>query len=203
MVNSDVNRTDLVIILGSPASGKTTLARRLSLDLALPAFGKDDIKEALFDVLGTGDREWSRLLSEASFAALGRLARTQLAASRSCIVEGNWRPVHAPTLSGALAGHRARCAQIWCRAERPEIVRRFTSRARHRGHLDSQLASAELDVSANQPPAFIDLYGPRFVYESDSSGAYAELLQRFKAGACDLPPRALGLKCAILGMRMV
>lgn len=180
MMSSNANSADLLIILGSPASGKTTLARRLSLDFGLPAFGKDDIKEALFDVLGTGDRAWSRSLSEASFAALSRLARAQLAARRSCILEGNWRPGHALSLRGTLAEHGARCAQVWCRAERQEIVRRFTSRARHAGHLDSELAHAELGAAATQPPTFMDLDGPRFVHCSDSPGGYDELLQRLK-----------------------
>ena len=141
----------LLIILGSPASGKTTLARRLAVDLALPTLSKDDVKEALFDLPGSGDRAWSRLLSEASFGALARLARAQLAAGLSCIVEGNWRTLHAGTLRALLTECGARVGQVYCRAEPQEIVRRFTSRARHPGHLDSLLAQAELDAAARQP----------------------------------------------------
>src|SRR5271168_1748958 len=121
-----VRNPDLTIILGTPASGKTTLARRLSADFSLPCLCKDDIKEALFDSLGPGDRDWSRRLSEASFAALARLAHTQLAAGNSCIVEGNWRESHAAALRSMLANCGARAAQICCRAEPQEIVRRFT-----------------------------------------------------------------------------
>jgi predicted kinase len=172
---------DLVIILGSPASGKTTLARRLSHDLMLPLLSKDDIKEALFDVLGTDDREWSRRLSEASFTALTRLARTQLAAGRSCIVEGNWRSMHGPVLRTVLAAHAARALQIWCCADPSEIVRRFTARSRHAGHLDALLARSELDAAAKQPPAFLDLQGPRFAYRSDALDAYAGLLEALKS----------------------
>ncbi len=40
--------TDLMIILGCPASGKTTLAHRLAAELTVPILSKDDIKEALF-----------------------------------------------------------------------------------------------------------------------------------------------------------
>src|SRR5579883_552668 len=127
---------DLAIILGSPASGKTTLAARLSRDLRVPYLCKDDVKEALFDVLGCPDRERSRLLSEASFKSLARLARTQLASGHSCIVEGNWRAMHRPLLEAVLRDTGARSAQIWCQAERGEIVRRFTTRQRHAGHLD-------------------------------------------------------------------
>lgn len=175
-----MSTADLTIILGSPASGKTTVAQRLSSDLDLPCLCKDDVKEALFEALGSGDRAWSRRLSDASFAALVRLARAQLAAGRSCIVEGNWRAAHARTLGGVLAAYGARAAQIWCRAEPQEIVRRFTSRRRHPGHLDALLAHGELDAAARAPPLFMDLGGPRWVYCSDSPEAYEELLQSLK-----------------------
>jgi hypothetical protein len=66
-------------------------------------------------------------MSEASFAALVRLAQTQLAAGQ-CSVEGYWREAHA----------------------------------------------------AEQPPTFMDLAGPRFVYGSGSSQAFAELLRDLK-----------------------
>jgi predicted kinase len=168
---------DITIILGSPASGKTTLARRLAADFALDCLGKDDIKEALFDVLGSGDRQWSRLLSEASFAALTRLARAQLAVGRSCILEGNWRATHARALRDVVAEEGARAAQICCCAEPEEIARRFASRKRHPGHLDEVLSQAELHPGAPESPAFMDVDGPRWVYRSDSPDAYSELLR--------------------------
>jgi predicted kinase len=176
-----VRNPNLTIILGSPASGKTTLARRLSAELSLPCLCKDDIKEALFDSLRPGDRDWSRRLSEASFAALTRLAHTQLAAGNSCIVEGNWRESHAAALCSVLSACNACAVQICCRAEPEEIVRRFTSRARHAGHLDAQLAQGELAAAAAQPAAFMDLPGPRLVYDSCASAAYAQLLRELKS----------------------
>lgn len=176
-----VRNPDLTIILGSLASGKTTLARRLSADLSLSCLCKDDIKEALFDRLGRGDRDWSRRLSEASFAALTQVARTQLAAGNSCIVEGNWRESHAAALRSMLAATGARAAQICCRADGEEIVRRFTSRTRHAGHLDAELAQRELAAAAAQPAAFMDLPGPRFAYDSGVPTAYGQLLRELKS----------------------
>ena len=174
---------ELTIILGVPASGKTTLARRLAADLSLACLCKDDIKEALFDSLGTGDRGWSRTLSEASFAVLGRLAGAQLALGRSVIVEGNWRAAHAPVLRAALDAAAARAVQVWCCAEPAEIVRRFTQRKRHAGHLDPSVPQSEIESAAALPPAFLDLPGVRRVYSSGSRTAYGELIQSLKSEA--------------------
>jgi predicted kinase len=173
----------LIIILGSPASGKTTLARRLGTQLALPVFCKDDIKEALFDSLGEGDRAWSRRLSEASFTALARLAGAQLSLRQSCIVEGNWRAVNAPALADVLRASGACAVQIWCRADPAEIVRRFTSRTRHSGHLDALMPPAELERAACEPPTFLELGGPRLVFRSEGADTFGALLTALQSSS--------------------
>lgn len=58
----------LIIVLGPPCAGKTTLARRIAQEFQLPLIAKDDIKESLFDSLGWRDREWSKKLGRATFA---------------------------------------------------------------------------------------------------------------------------------------
>jgi predicted kinase len=171
----------LAIILGSPASGKTTLARRLGRLWSMPVFCKDDVKEALFDALGQGDRAWSRRLSEASFTTLAHLAARQLSLEQSCIVEGNWRAVNTPGLEAVLQASGARALQIWCCADPAEIVRRFTSRTRHAGHLDALMPREELERAACEPPAFLELAGPRLLFRSDVPEAFETLLSALKS----------------------
>jgi predicted kinase len=172
--------TDLVIILGRPASGKTTLARRLAAELSVPILSKDDIKEALFEVLGCSDREHSRRLSDASFAAQLRLAETQLEVGLCCLLEGNWRAEHAGGVLEVLARTGARAAQVWCRASAGEIQRRFAARIRHPGHLDCAELAEEVRRTAGLPPAFMDLHGPRWIYDSEHPAAYDALLRDLK-----------------------
>jgi predicted kinase len=179
---------ELVIILGTPASGKTTLARRLGVDLGITCLCKDDVKEALFDVLGPADRQGSRRFSEASFAALLRLARTQLGAGQSCLVEGNWRPTHAAAVLQVQNQTGARVAQICCRTQPQEIARRFMSRTRHAGHLDGELSREELHTVSKQPPAFMALKGPRLLYDSGSGASYAALLRGIQSWAVASEP---------------
>ncbi len=186
-----VRNCAVTIILGSPASGKTSLAAGLAEDAGVPCLCKDDIKESLFEVLGTGEREWSRTLSGASFAVLLRLAQTQITARTSCILEGNWGPRHTAGLLALVAPGGVRCAQIRCRADPELIERRFRARQRHAGHLDAILAG-ELAAQAADPPPFLELPGARWEYASDDPAAFPELLRQWtawrRAAAPDDPP---------------
>jgi predicted kinase len=124
----------LVLVTGPPASGKTTLAVPLAAALDLPLIGKDLIKEALFDALGTGDRAWSRRLGKASYEVLYTVAGALPAA----VLDANLGPEAAPRLH-ALDAH---LIEVFCRCPADEVERRFSSRAptRHAGHVDHLLA---------------------------------------------------------------
>jgi predicted kinase len=133
----------VLIISGPPASGKTTLARRLAADLALPCFTKDDVKEILFDRLGAGDRAWSQRLGAAAMVLLYHLMDVEMAAGRSLLVEANFRPEFANARIRALLDRHAFLpVQIQCRADGPTLLARFLARARspdrHPGHRDQQ-----------------------------------------------------------------
>ena len=77
----------IVVISGMPASGKTSLARRLAPVIGLPIVDKDVILEILFDALGTGDAEWRQFLSRSSDNVLRRIAQ----AHSSVILTSFWR----------------------------------------------------------------------------------------------------------------
>jgi predicted kinase len=170
---------DLIIILGPPASGKTTLALRLAGELAIPMLCKDDVKEALFETLGAPDRAGSRGYSEAAFQAVLRLARSQLGVGLTCLLEGNWAPRHTAMLQGLLAATGARAAQVLCRADPAELKRRFRSRIRHPGHLDESLGDKDLKRQL-ATSAHLELSGPRFVHEPGDAAAEAELVRGLK-----------------------
>lgn len=65
-----------VVASGLPASGKTTLARRLTSALELPLIDKDDILDRLFEERGIGDPAWRRRLSRESDRGLQDEANT-------------------------------------------------------------------------------------------------------------------------------
>jgi predicted kinase len=113
----------LVLVTGPPASGKTTLAVPLAATLGLPLIGKDLIKEALFDALGTGDRAWSRRLGRTSYEVLYAVAGALPAA----VLDANLGPEAIPRLH-ALDAH---LIEVFCRCPAAEVERRFASRAPH------------------------------------------------------------------------
>lgn len=135
--------TPLLIVTGPPASGKTTLARRLARDLHLPLLSRDDFKEKLFDTLGWEDRQRSKELGAASYAILWQMLESNLAAGITTIVERNFRSEFAVAELQRLAvTHPFIAHQINCYAEGPTLVQRHHERshsgARHPGHVDDR-----------------------------------------------------------------
>jgi predicted kinase len=168
----------MIVISGPPCSGKSTLATRLAGETGWPVVAKDSFKEALFEVLGSGDAAWSRRLSLAAFRIQFAVAESLLAAGVSLLLDGNFTaPEHTGRIV-ALAGQRARMIQVACRAGELVLasrrLQRARSAARHPGHLDREQARI---------PAGPERYGPMSLaptLEFDSAGdgvAYARLLE--------------------------
>src|SRR3954471_22990851 len=62
-INS-MKKPRLVLIVGAPGAGKTTLARHLGAALGFAVLTKDGLKEGLADELGSGDLVRSRELGQ-------------------------------------------------------------------------------------------------------------------------------------------
>jgi hypothetical protein len=129
----------LVLVTGPLASGKTTLARPLAHHLDLPLLGKDTIKEALFDTLGTGDGAWSRRLGGASYAVLLALAQELPAV----VLDANFYPDHGPGLLQACP----RPIEVFCRC-RPPRSNAASPHARPRG---TQATSITCPTRSSRP----------------------------------------------------
>jgi len=56
----------LIVVSGAPGTGKSTIARALGADLRFPVLSLDPVKEALADVLGLGDEDWSNRVGDAA-----------------------------------------------------------------------------------------------------------------------------------------
>ena len=115
--------------------GKSTVAGALAERLRLPLIAQDEIKEPLYDTLGTADTEWSSRLGKAAYALIFVLARSLLASGTSTIVEANFFRGQEEEFA-ALPEHRL--VQLHCQAPLPVLLERYSSRTRHPGHRDNE-----------------------------------------------------------------
>jgi predicted kinase len=155
----------LVIVGGAPGSGKTTLAIELAARLRLPLVAKDDIKEALADVVGAVDRAGSRRLGAATYEVMRAVAARSLAAGTSLVLEANFhRERSMPWLPELLRVGDGRF--VLCHTS-PEVVRaRFAARmaagSRHPVHLDAEILEdewpdpAEFELDLGVPSLAVD-----------------------------------------------
>jgi predicted kinase len=143
-----------LLINGPPASGKTSLGLRLASLLTLPFLSRDTVKEPLFDVLGTPDRETNRALGRASLEIIWSVI-ADFPDEVNVIVEA-W--FGAPPYDDVMAGlRRARIggvAELWCHAPGDVLAARYAERVgqRHPGHPDASYAP-ELALLAPQVAA--------------------------------------------------
>jgi predicted kinase len=156
----------VLLLTGAPATGKTCLAAALAQRYGACLCSKDEIKELLFDALGSGDAGYSRRLSSASFALLFAFLPRLLRPGRLLLLEGNFRPgEHEGPLACALP-QDAGLAQVWCRAHPATRAARLAARGadprRHPGHQDAPAAPI-----AALREGFLDLPGPRWEFDSD------------------------------------
>jgi predicted kinase len=166
----------LIIVTGPPATGKSTLAPLLASRYGSTLLAKDEIKEELFDTLGTGDALWSRRLSDASFVTMFALAGDALGAGGSVVMEGNLRPgEHEAAIHVLLArASSIRCVQILCRASealrRERIERRAREALRHPGHLDARTPYSSAAAT------FLEIPSIRLEFDSSESSKATEHL---------------------------
>jgi predicted kinase len=134
----------LVVVTGPPASGKSGLARDLATELRIPFISKDELKERLYEVVGSGDPVEDEI-EAAALAILFSVARSNLDAGVSVLVESNF---DARSDTQPFRELDARIVQIHCGGEVDELVESFAERSasgrRHPGHDDSPSDAEEV-----------------------------------------------------------
>ena len=126
-----------VLIGGWPGAGKSTLARALASELDVPVLSKDEVKEALMDVLGAPSSvEESRVLGRAAVRATLRAAQ----GCTTAVIDSTWFASSLPLVE-ELGGP---FVEIRCRIPVELARRRYRERARDVRHLDHARSEEEL-----------------------------------------------------------
>lgn len=143
-----------VLINGVPASGKSTAARALSQAQGWPLLTLDTVKEAFFEHLGTGDRDYNRLLGKASYQAIFALV-ADFPDSVTTVVDAwfGFQPAEVLEKHLVRAGIGG-IAEIWCHAPAEIIGERYRSRLaeRHSGHLGASYVPELIELARRARP---------------------------------------------------
>jgi predicted kinase len=122
----------LIVVSGAPGTGKSTIAGALGDELRFAVLSLDPIKEALADVLGLGDEDWSNRVGDAAAEVVFRLS----AAFPDAVAEGWWRGARRDRAVAEFAG----AIEVFCHCDPRLAGERATTRIadgrRHPIHRD-------------------------------------------------------------------
>ena len=121
----------LIVVSGAPGTGKSTIARAVGDGLRFGVLSLDPIKEALADVLGLGDEDWSNRMGDAAAEVVFRLA----AQFPDAVAEGWWRGPRRDRAVAEFAG----AAEVFCHCDPALAASRMAARlgaGRHPIHRD-------------------------------------------------------------------
>jgi len=125
-----------VLVNGVPASGKTIVARAVSLRFGWPLFELDAIKEPFFTELGVGDRAYNRKLGRAAYAAIFNTIAA-FPDPQTVVIEA-WFGFQPEELLHQHLAHAgvSETVQFWCQTSAEVIGRRYAERVpiRPAGH---------------------------------------------------------------------
>ncbi|MBO7303736.1 MAG: ATP-binding protein [Clostridia bacterium] len=129
----------VIVLAGMPASGKSTLSKRISAEFSYPVLEKDSIKEEIFDTMGFKCYAEKRNADHAANAVLLRVLEAILKSGGSAIVDNNFDVSSAARLDGMIKQLGAKCITVFLGGETEAFYQRYVERdrlhLRHLGHV--------------------------------------------------------------------
>jgi len=138
-----------ILINGPPASGKSTIAGELATIFNVPILARDTIQESLYDVIGSGDREYNRMLGRAGMAVIWAVLKN-FPLEATVIIDAWFRyPPYDWVVQGFSTAGITSFVEIWCHAPGEVLSSRYLSRVgqRHAGHLGKEFAAELIEIA--------------------------------------------------------
>jgi predicted kinase len=183
----------LLVVTGSPASGKTTVAELLAEAMHLPLMSKDVIKEEIYDSLDDADPSDSHRLGYVAIRLMHSWARQLLEKGVPVILESNFkRSLSVPGLQELFS--LSRPVLVQCSVPAEDALRRYVERsekgerhpvhddANHVDELKADLEKGEYDLTGIGAPTLrVD------TSDSDCTGIVQDLIIRIRSILSDEP----------------
>jgi uncharacterized protein len=155
-----LGRPLIVVTMGLPATGKTTLARALAGHLGLVHLSSDVMRKQLAGLRATQHRFegferglYSRAHSARTYAALRRRAARYLRRGQSVVLDASYgQPRERRALHGLARRTGARLVVLVCRADEAVLCARLSARAREPGNA----SDARLELWPALRAAFVE-----------------------------------------------
>jgi predicted kinase len=170
----------LIVVSGAPGTGKSTIAGALGDALRFCVLSLDPVKEALADVLGLGDEDWSNRVGDAAAEVVFRLA----AEFPDVIAEGWWRGARRERAVKEFAG----AVEVFCHCDPQLAAERSAARrgaGRHPIHRDvinpAGVGSAAHVASLAATVTPLGLGGPLVEADTGRDGAGAGAVAAVRA----------------------
>ncbi len=120
----------LIIITGQLAAGKTSYGKKISKELNIPFFSKDEIKEVLFDSISDKALEYKekKKIGASSYAVLYYIIEEQMKSGKSLIAESNFVKESAVVIKELLDKYDYKCITIRFDGQLEVLHKRFLDR---------------------------------------------------------------------------
>ncbi len=129
---------DIIILAGLPATGKSTLAKKLQKSFPWPILEKDRIKEGLFDTIGFTCYDEKRRLDAAATEVLFRVMESLIKAGCSMIIDNNFAKEQALELEALMKKYSLTPVTVFLSGDPKVLYERYVARdsaqRRHLGH---------------------------------------------------------------------
>ena len=131
---------NLIIVAGMPATGKTTLSKKLAKNLRVPMLEKDEIKEEMYKIQGYRNLEDRAVADIVANAILLRCARNILESGSSLLIVNNFDPSMAGQVQELIDSTGCNCVTVFLDGDPDILHARYVQRdANHQRHPVNEL----------------------------------------------------------------
>lgn len=128
-----------IVICGDLAGGKTTYGKKISKELKIPFFSKDELKEILYDSMNNNNLSYEekRKIGASSYAVFYNIAEQLMKVGHAFILESNFVKESIEALNNLIKKYDYKCVTVKFEGDLKALHQRFLKREyseeRHQG----------------------------------------------------------------------